>query len=294
MEAQVTTEYVETQAASEDAAAAPSDAQENAAVIDGALGEVEQAAPQVPPEPAPAPRAGPELQQAYDSGEPLTSEERANLRSFQQSQADHARAMQQAREQQRQNAERVQKLRTEFPDRLTGKALAEIKSAVEEGRDISPTLLKSYLKEEADSLLAEIEPAVLLPREANIKGMIYRATQGAGGNAAGVLQFMEDNGYTYDQMVELHGELMQEIGKKQAPGVEEAGKLRDENARLRAEVERLTGERGKGSPGATGAEATSSGGLPSMAAWQGMTLHQREEARRRDPNIEMKIMGILK
>ena len=254
MEAQVTTEQLETQVASEDVTAALSDAQDNTTAIDGALGEVEQETPQVQPEPV-RPRTGPELQQAYDAGEPLTSEDRANLRSFQQSEADRARAVQQAREQQRQNAERVKKLRDEFPDRLVSKTQAEINAAIEEGRAISPTLLRNYLKEEADSLLAEIEPAVLLPREANIKGMIYRATQAVGGNAAGVLQYITDNGYTYDQMVELHGELMQKIGEKQAPDAVEAGKLREEVSKLRAEVERLTGERAKNSPGAGGREA---------------------------------------
>ena len=286
----MTTEYAESQVASEDVTEAPSDAQDNTAAIDGALSEVEQETSQVSTEPV-RPRTGSELQQALDTGEPLTSEERANLRSFQQSQADHARAVQYAREQQRQNADRVKKLRDEFPDRLVSKTQAEINAAIEEGRTISPTLLRNYLKEEADSLLAEIEPAVLMPREANIKAMIYRATQSVGGNAAGVLQYMDDNGYTYDQMVELHGELMQEIGKKQAPDAQEAGKLREEVTKLRAEVERLTGERGKGAPASGGREG-SARGLPSMAAWQAMTLHQREEARRNDPDIEMKIMGL--
>ncbi len=103
--------------------------------------------------------------------------------------------------------------------------------------------------------------------------MIYRATQAVGGNAAGILQYVEDNGYSYDQLVELHGELMQEIGKKQAPDAQEAGKLREEVTRLKAELERLTGTRGKGSPSAGGREGTARG-LPTITAWQAMTLHR--------------------
>lgn len=214
-----------------------------------------EAAPTQAPETAPVPRSGIELQQAFNANQPLTDAEQAALASYQRAEANRARAQYEARQLQRQNAERVRKLREEFPDRLVSKTQAEINAAVEEGRTISPTLLRNYLKEEADSLLAEIEPAVLMPREANIKAMIYRATQSVGGNAAGVLQYMDDNGYTYDQMVELHGELMHEIGKKQAPDAQEAGKLREEVTRLRAEVERLTGERGKGAPASGGREA---------------------------------------
>ncbi len=117
----MTTEYAETQApevtqelpanteTTEDTSLAPSEP---------------EAAETQAPEP-PAPRSGVELQQAYDSGEPLTNAEKASLREHQRAEENRARAIQYAREQQRQNAERVKKLRDEFPDRLTGKALAE-------------------------------------------------------------------------------------------------------------------------------------------------------------------------
>ena len=289
MEAQVTTEQLDT---------VPEVVQELPANVEPTGEQVSPPSdePEVPPtqapEPTPAPRSGIELQQAYDAGEPLTNNEKASLAQHQRAEANRAYAAQQARDLQRQNAERVKNLREGFPDRLVSRTQAEINAAIEEGRAISPTLLKNYLKEEADSLLAEIEPAVLLPREANIKGMIYRATEAAGGNAAGVLQYITDNGYSYDQMVELHGELMQKIGEKQAPDAQEAGKLREEVSKLRAEVERLTSERAKGSPGAGGTES-SARGMHSVASWQALTMPQREAARREDPNIEMKIMGLM-
>ena len=225
----------------------------------GAITEEQASPPAAEPEVSetqapPAPRSGTELQQALDAGEPLTNAEKAALREHQRAEDNRARAVQFAREQQRQNAERIKNLREQFPDRLTSKAQAEIEAAINEGRAISPTLLKSYLKDEADTLFNNIEPVVLASREANIKGMIYRATAEAGGNAQGILQYMDDNGYSFDQMVELHGQLMQEIGKKTAPDAQEAAKLRTENATLKAEVERLTAERGNGSPSAAGRE----------------------------------------
>ena len=289
MEAQVTTEQLDT---------VPEVVQELPANVEPTGEQVSPPSdePEVPPtqapEPTPAPRSGIELQQAFNANEPLTDSEKASLAQHQRAEANRAYAAQQARDLQRQNAERVKNLREGFPDRLVSRTQAEISAAIEEGRPISPTLLKNYLKEEADSLLAEIEPAVLLPREANIKGMIYRATQAVGGNAAGVLQYITDSGYTYDQMVELHGELMQKIGEKQAPDAQEAGNLREEVSKLRAEVERLTSERAKGSPGAGGTES-SARGMHSVASWQALTMPQREAARREDPNIEMKIMGLM-
>ena len=211
---------------------------------------------QAPPEQPKVPRSGIELQQAYDAGEALSSEEKGTLREHQRAEDNRARAAQFARQQQQQNAERVQKLRSEFPDRLTNKAIAEIQAAVDEGRNISPTLLKSYLKEEADSLLAEIEPAVLMPRDAGLKAQIARLVQEMGGDPRLSLQYMADNGFSFDDVVQAYGEAREERGKRQAPGAQDAAKLRTENAALKAEVERLTGERGKSAPGAGGREAT--------------------------------------
>lgn len=227
----------------------------NAEAISAPL-EPEAIETQAPPEQPRVPRSGIELQQAYDAGEPLSNEERTNLREHQRAEDNRARAAQFARQQQQENAARVQKLRSEFPDRLTNKAIAEIQAAVDEGRNISPTLLKSYLKEEADSLLAEIEPAVLMPRDAGLKAQIAGLVQELGGDPRLSLQYMADNGFSFDDVVQAYGEAREERGKRQAPGAQDAAKLRTENAALKAEVERLTGGRGKGAPGAGGREAT--------------------------------------
>ena len=43
---------------------------------------------------------------------------------------------------------------------------------------------------------------------------------------------------------------------------------------------------------ASTSNGASSGGLPSIESWQTWTLEQREEARKRDPDIELKMMGM--
>lgn len=232
---------------------------------------------QAPPEQPKVPRSGIELQQAYDAGEPLSNDERANLREHQRAEDNRARAAQYARQQQQENAARVQKLRSEFPDRLANKAIAEIQAAVDEGRNISPTLLKSYLKEEADSLLAEIEPAVLMPRDAGLKAQIAGLVQEMGGDPRLSLQYMADNGFSFDDVVQAYGEAREERGKRQAPGAQDAAKLRAEVTQLKAEVERLTGERGKSAPGAGGREATASAAELSYEKIQKMTATQLKD-----------------
>ena len=78
--------------------------------------------------------------------------------------------------------------------------------------------------------------------------------------------------------------------------LEEATKT---SSKLKAEIDSLKAteyERGRKNPKPAGEppiDGRGSGGVPSISQWQGMTLEQRVAARQKDPDIEIKMMGMV-
>lgn len=223
--------------------------------------EIETEIPETPAEPEPAPPAAPrspqELQAAVNAGEILTTEEKTRLREHDRAEQNRQYAVQQARAQQKQRDTALKEKLEGFAPKINERVTAEIKAAIENNRNIIPELLDVRIKEATNELLTDIEPLVTMPHEAAIKAELWREVSEIGGNAAALLQFMDDNHSDFNSKYKFYGEVMKQIGQKTSVDGAELTSLRSENSALKAEVERLASTKGKGTITAQGKGSTS-------------------------------------
>lgn len=94
--------------------------------------------------------------------------------------------------------------------------------------------------------------------------------------------------WTYDQGEDAIQDFISDVRKKIEADIADKHYKRGLADGRKGTVEAAKAESRNGQ-GPSTTEGSAGGGTPSLKAWQSMTLEQREEARRKDPNIEMKI-----
>ena len=83
------------------------------------------------------------------------------------------------------------------------------------------------------------------------------------------------------------------LAEKAVGGTKQAA-VRDYQGWLLEKPERIDALRSRARAPETGGNGVASGGIPSLSQWQSMTLEQREAARKADPQIELKMMGMVR
>lgn len=197
----------------------------------------------------PTPRTPQEIQAAIDAGEVPTTEEKARLRSHIQAEQNKALAQHQARQQAQKRQHDLTNLHQEFPKKLADK----VTKLAEEGQFI-PRLVEVEIKEAAQELLRESEDLVLMPYVADLRVKAYQlVAQHAPQNAQAAWDWMEGKGLV--ELQAAYAKWNEEAGARVSVDGTKLSTLEQENATLKAEVERLTSARGKGTVTTQGKES---------------------------------------
>lgn len=210
------------------------------------------AEPEAEPEPEapapPQPRSMAEIQAAVDAGEPITSVEREAYRA----EVNRQRAAAQAREHQRQRDAALKEKRESFAKKVNDTLIEEIQNANAQNRMLNVELLDMKLNRVRDDFLADIEPITLEPQKAAIRTKITQSIQEAGGNPQLILDWLEAQGGDLQQEIDVYAQVQAQIAARNSDAGQKLATLETENARLKAEVERLTSGNGKGTVSSQG------------------------------------------
>lgn len=252
----MTTDVSETEVTPEAQASAPLAELENLETQTQSEAET----PAVPAEPvvpepvieAPQPRSYADVQAAIDRGDLTTTAEQQAYRA----ENNRQRAQAFAANESRRRHQEIQAKREAAPDNLMQVFLDEVAEAEANNRGIVPKALKAELKTKFDGLMQDMEPMALAPYQDSLKADLWQMVSEAGGNPQGLLAYMESNIKADDFATQLkfYGDVRESLGQKRANETTDVGKLHAENARLKAEIETLTGSRGKGTVTTKGKE----------------------------------------
>lgn len=196
---------------------------------------------------------GVELQAKLDRGENLTSEEKATLRRHDQSETDKARVQSDARAKRIENQRQIAYARQNFPDLMVNALTAEINAARDEGREVSPTLLKAAAKEFGDGVFQVLEPLVVQGYEAFMRNDAYRLM---GGDSSAAEKLADADGFV--GAINVWRDALIEYGKSQSEDGRKLAALQAEHDKLRAEHAKLVGSGLNGSGTTTQGKATPS------------------------------------
>jgi hypothetical protein len=163
-----------------------------------------------------------------------------------QSIRDQQATQQEARRLARENQERIADLGSKLPDRLMGAVQAEMQAAMDEGRNVSPTLLKALVDGEASAVLGEIEPLVLMPWSASILADMARMAGPAAQKVLGDLQ-----GQPFNKVINSYANFCYAMGQKASPEAQKLVKAEEQIAKLKAENLKLDGQLKGGGSGAS-------------------------------------------
>jgi hypothetical protein len=232
------------------------------------------------------PEYGAYLQAKLDADEvPLTTEEKADLRSHQQSQRDQERARTQARDEARRNEQRIRELATGLEARLLTAVTNEMTAAKEEERPPSPSLLKAAFSGEIAAIRDELNPIVLAPYTSAFRGKIAEL---AGREAADELE-----GASFLDVANAYISAAYEQGKSDAPDAKKSATLQKEVDSLKGQIKTLDAQlKEKGGGPSTNGRDHSGGGSSWNNKREARNLHVQgklsdAEMRRirADPNI---------
>lgn len=182
-------------------------------------------------------------------GEALTSGEAEELRRLIQSRDDQETGRRDARERKRQATEKLAELESGLGARLKTRMLTEFDIDPDE-TDPRQRLADAGIKAELDAVWTDIEPLVLLPYEAGIRQHLL--------NTRGVkAEDLPDGGFI--DLLNALKDTEYARGRAEHPDAAALTTLREENAKLRSQIESGVGSRDKGgSPASTGKEVSSS------------------------------------
>ncbi len=218
---------------------------------------------------------------AWTKGEadanPLSTEEKARMRSYEQSAADRQRAEDQAREQRRREREQLTKLTAEAPDRVYQLLNDEVNAAIEENRNISPSLLKHAVKGEIDAILKDAAPLVL--------------REYADGLAAYTLDLVDTpeirkslaDGTDFPSRMQIALNASYTRGLRESPDAKALEAANKKIVGLEGELQKLKGERGaKGSGASSEGKGSAAGAMPTTSEeWAKFWASNPDEARQR-------------
>lgn len=194
------------------------------------------------------------LQAKIDASEPLTTAEKQEYASLEQSERDRRTAEANRRESLRQDRERVAQAQSKFHDDVYQAVNDEIDTARQEGRGVSLSLLRAALKSTTDGLMRDVEPMVLRPHE-DLIGAAYFAMAGNNQQARDVW----DSASTLPDKINLWADLYAQRRIQETTDGGRVSKLEAENAQLKQEIQKLTAGRAKSlSPSANGKESSRS------------------------------------
>lgn len=218
------------------------------------------------------------LQAQLDQGEePLTSAQKKALGAHHQSARDQERAKELQAQDQAQRRTQVQQAQQQlvqlgqtFGNRVLGVFDQEMQAAEAEGRQPSKTLMTSLLNQEIDGVWQYLEPLALVRWDHTVKDAI----KAAGGDISGL------EGAPFAQVLQAWGQALHEKGGKESAEVKNAAKLTTENAKLKKEIETLTGGRGKG----TGTSTEGGSGPKGTLTWAQVSKMTPAQVEALDPD----------
>lgn len=214
-----------------------------------------------------------DLQTRLDAGELLTTPQKDALKAHNQAQADQARAQAQARQANAETRQRTVALNEQFEQRLHDAVTREVEAAETEERAISPTLLRASVKAEKDAYLGAVSPLVLHSWDAYVKTGIYDVHPDKA-EAQKALDALDSQPFDFTKTLLSWGAASYLAGQQASPDAKKVKTLETQNAKLKADLEKATGARGKGnSPSGDGREGTG-GGVPTFAQLQTMKKAQ--------------------
>lgn len=218
-----------------------------------------------------------ELQAKVDGGEPLTSEEKTEFQRLEQADTDRKRAESLRRENARRATEDLKQLNASFGENVFSAVTTEMETAQQEGRQVSPSLLKDSVLKLRDAYIKEAKPLVLVDLDQNIGDAFFAMGDDADSREAW------DAATTHEAKLNLYVERYAQARMAESTDAKKITRLEKEKAELQAEVNKLTGDRGAGGSGATtdGKNSTSGKGNPqSKEDWQRLWRADPEAARK--------------
>lgn len=251
-----------------------------------------------------------ELEAKLDK-EGLTPDEGKQLKAHQKQREEWtARQYQAQRDQEREagvmaqvEAQRVadlQKAGDQYLARLDEIEDAEVTRAGNRGVEPDWTHIRERRATAFDDLMAKTQELHVGPIEHSLREAILTLTYPDGtklyGNTPQNRRVLQGKGM--GELLTEYGSAAYKIGQRAGPGADQVvlskGELekREKAAAKEALDDYLAKHPEAGASTRTRAGETSSG-LPTVSEWQSWTLERREEARRKDPAIETKMMGLV-
>ena len=196
------------------------------------------------------------LQAKIDAGDGhlLTTPEKEFLKSHNQSKVDQ----EQARTLAHAENQRVAKLLTDTHNllevRLSAVLDAEIKTAAEEERAVSPTILRAAIKAEKDAFTQAVGPLYMRTWDAHAKAAILEIHPDKA-EAQKVVNGLESSAFNFNSTLQALTDSAYKAGQGASPEAKENKTLKEQVEKLRADLAKATGARGKGnSPAGDGKE----------------------------------------
>lgn len=213
------------------------------------------------------------LQSKLDQGEPLTTAEKADLRTENQRRVDQERAQEQRREQAKQAEAAVATKVANFGAEVHKAATTEIEQARTEGRAISPRLLGVAVDDALNNLVKDVTPFVMLQHNTSIKDALVKMVPD-GHITQREIDALE--GETTIQHIVAYGNAMLKVGRSTAPDAKKVAALEKETGEQKAQIERLTTQlNGKGTASTQGKESSGAGNVDLSTKAQARNAHAK-------------------
>lgn len=227
------------------------------------------------------------IQAKIDAKEPISTAEKDYWRRETQSRADRELADKQARETNAQIKQAVNNAVGLFDQALLRHVKAELETAEMEGRGVSETILSTALKAERDQFIQGVTPLLMHNLDSFLKSKIHEVHPDKA-EADKVLDRLESSRFNIGNTLQAFADAVAKAAVAESDQSKELAKLKKDNDRLRADLEKAKGARG------TGNSPSGDGQAASKAPINVKSLSpQQVEAMMRDPEESKRLASAL-